>query len=48
MIVKDSDEEKTFVEELIKAISLIDTSNLSNVDLLKNIVLTLTCSIKRI
>ena len=39
---------KTFVEELIKFISSIDTSNLLNIDLLKNIVLTLTCSMKRI
>ena len=48
MIVKDSNKEKAFVKELIKAISLIDTSNLSNVNLLKNIVLTLTCFIEKI
>ena len=48
MIVKDSDEEKTFIEKLIKTISSINTSNLSNVDSLKNVVLTLTCSIERI
>jgi len=48
MIVKDSDEEKMFIEELIKSISSINTSDLLNVDLLKNPVLTLTHSIKRI
>ena len=48
MIVKDNDEEKTFIEELIKSISSIDTSNLLNVDLLENIVLILACSIERI
>ena len=48
IIVEDSNEEKTFVEELIKTISLIDTSDLLNVNLLKNIILTLACSIERI
>jgi len=48
MNIKDSNEEKAFVKELIKAISLINTSNLSNADLLENIVLTLACFMKRI
>ena len=48
MIVKDSNEEKTFVEELIKTISSIDTSNLLNVNLLKNVIFTLTRSMERI
>ena len=48
MIIKNSNEEKAFVEKLIKAISSIDTSNLSNINLLKNIILTLACSMERI
>jgi len=48
MNIKDSNEEKAFVKKLIKAISLINTSNLSNADLLENIVLTLACFMKRI
>ena len=48
IIVKDSDEEKMFIEELIKSISSINISDLLNVDLLKNPVLTLTHSMKRI
>jgi len=48
MIVKDRNEEKAFIEKLIKAISSIDTSNLSNVDLLENIILTFIHSMKRI
>ena len=39
MIVKNSDEEKMFVKDLVKAIKLIDTSDLSNVESLENIVL---------
>jgi len=48
MIVKDSDEEKMLIKELIKSISSINTSDLLNIILLKNAVLTLACSMKRI
>ena len=48
MIVKNSDEEKTFVNNLVKAIKLINISNLLNVKLLKNIVLSFARSIERI
>jgi len=37
-IVKDSEEEKTFINEVIKAIKYIDTSNLSDVISLKSAV----------
>jgi len=48
MIVKDRDKEKTFVNEIIKTISSINTNNLLDVELLENVVLTLTHSMKRI
>ena len=48
MIVKDSNEEKVFVNELIKTIREIDTSKLSDVKSLKNIILTFAQSIERI
>jgi len=48
MIIKDSDEEKMLIKELIKSISSINTSDLLNIILLKNAVLTLACSMKRI
>ena len=41
MVVKDSDEEKIFINKLVKSISSIDTNNLLDVESLKNIVLTL-------
>ena len=48
MIVKDRDKEKTFVNKIIKTISSINANNLLDVELLENIVLTLTHSMKRI
>jgi len=48
MIVKDRDKEKTFVNEIIKTISSINTNNLLDVELLENVVLTPTHSMKRI
>ena len=48
IIVKDNNEEKTFINNLIKIIRFIDTSDLSDVELLKNVALTLACSIERI
>ena len=40
MIVKDSEEEKTFINEVIKAIKYIDTSNLSDIISLKSTICT--------
>ena len=48
MIVKESEEEKTFVNEVIKAIKDINTSNLSNVISLKNVIYAFACSMERI
>ena len=48
MIVKNSDEEKVFINNLIKTIRSIDTSDLLDVESLENVVLTLVCFIKRI
>ena len=48
MIVKESKEEKIFINKLIKVIRNINTSDLSNVDFLKNVILILTSSIERI
>ena len=45
MIVKDSKEEKIFVNKLIRDINIYD---LFDINFLKNIVLALTCSIKGI
>jgi len=48
MIVKNSKEEKIFINKVIKAIKDIDTSDLSNVVSLKNIVCSFICSLERI
>ena len=48
MIVKESEEEKTFVNEVIKAIKYINTSNLSNVISLKNVIYAFARSMERI
>ena len=48
MIVKESEEEKTFVNEVIKAIKDINTSNLSNVISLKNVIYAFARSMERI
>ena len=48
MIVKDSEEEKIFVNEVIKAIKDINTSDLYNVVSLENIVCSFIHSIERI
>jgi len=48
MIVKDNEEEKIFVNKVIKDIKDIDTSDLSDVVSLKNVVCSFACSMKRI
>ena len=48
IIVKDSKEEKIFVKELIEAIKDIDTCDLSDVNYLKNVVLSFASSMERI
>ena len=48
MIVKNSDEEKSFIKELIRVINPVNTSNLLNSDSLKIGVLDLTHFMKRI
>jgi len=45
MVVKDSKEEKTFINKVINVIKDIDTSNLSDVISLKNTVYTFACSL---
>jgi len=47
-IIKDSEEEKIFVNEVIKAIKDINMSNLSNVISLKNVVCSFIYSLERI
>jgi len=47
IIVKNSDEEKLFIEELIRVIKSVNTSNISNIELLEIDVLNLTHSVER-
>jgi len=47
-IIKDSDEEKNFVTELIKAFRDIDTNNLSNIDSFEDIVQLFAHTMKEI
>lgn len=47
-IIKDSDEEKNFVKELINAIKDINMSDFSNSDCFEKVVLNLASSVKRI
>jgi len=48
MIVKNSEEESVFVKELIEAFKDIDMSDLSNIEQLENVILSLVNSIERI
>ena len=48
MIIEESKEEKNFITELIKAIREINTSNLSNINSLENVVQFLAYTMKRI
>jgi len=48
MIVKNSEEEKIFINKVIKIIKDIDMSDLSNVVSLKNVVCSFTYSLERI
>ena len=47
MIIKYSEEKRIFVKKLIEAFKDIDTSNLSDVEGLENVILSLTSSIKK-
>ena len=47
-IVKNSDEEKSFIKELIGVINSVNTSDLLNIDSLKIAVLNIACSIEKI
>jgi len=46
-ITKDSEEEISFIKNLIKNISSINISNLSDIKSLENIVDLLTCMVER-
>jgi len=48
MIVKDSDEKKTFINDLIKTIRSINISDSLDVKSLENVVLTLAHSMEKI
>ena len=47
LIVKGSEEEKSFINDLIKAIKFIDTNNLTNVESLENVINLLASAIER-
>jgi len=46
-IIKGSKEEKSFISNLIKAIKIIDISNLSDVESLENVVSSFTNAIEK-
>jgi len=48
MIVKGSEEESVFIKKLIKTFKDIDTSNLSNIERLENVILNLANLMERI
>ena len=48
MIVKGSEEKSVFIKKLIKTFKDIDTSNLSNIEWLKNVILNLASLMERI
>jgi len=48
MIVKGSEEKSVFIKELIETFKDIDTSNLSNIEWLKNVILNLANLMERI
>jgi len=47
MIVKNNNEEKSFIEELIRVIKSVNTGNISNIESLEIDVLNLTYSMER-
>ena len=47
LIIKGSKEEKSFINDLIKAFKSINTNNLSDVELLKNVINSFTNTIER-
>jgi len=47
MIVKNSNEEKLFIKELIRVIKLVNTSDISNIETLEIGILNLAYSVER-
>ena len=47
MIVKNNNEEKSFIEELIRVIKSVNTGNISNIESLEIDVLNLTYSMEK-
>ena len=48
MIVKDSDKNKNFVNELIKVIKVINIDGISNINFLKCVMQSIACAMERI
>ena len=48
MIVKDSNEEKNFVNKLIKVLKSINTDDISDIDSLKNAIQSIAHTTERI